>query len=131
MNSCGVSMGAKRLFVTMRYQHGVERFLSVSPSEQAREAFFSYLVALEPVCLVLADNFAMRSDPMVANVASAADVYLAPVDLLEGILTVTHGKDSARRRAQVLARFPSSPLRAYLHRISSKPKADTRQISFL
>ena len=109
----------------------MERFLSVSPSKQAREAFLSYLVALEPVCLVLADSAAMRSDPMVAGVASVADVYFAPMALLEGILTVTYGKASARRQAQVLARFPSSPLRPYLQRISSKPKTDTRQISFL
>ena len=131
MNSCGVSMGTRRLFVTLRYHHGVERFLSVSPSEEAQEAFFSYLVALAPVCLVLTDSVGMRSDQMVAGVASVTDVYLAPEALLEGILTVTYGKASPRRRAQVLARFPSSPLRPYLQRIPSKPKADTRQISFL
>ncbi len=131
MTSCGIWLGPRRLVVAVRDHHGVERFLSVSPSDEARDAFLAYLVSLAPVTLVLADSAGMRSDPVVAGAASIADIYLTPKALFDGILTTACGKASPRRRAQVLARLPSSPLRAYLHRISAAPKPASRQIPLL
>lgn len=131
MNSCGLWMGPRRLFVTLRDHHGLERFLSISPSNEARDAFLSYLVTLAPVCLVMQDCSKIRSDPLVPDAGSIADIYLVPSALLEGVLSTTSTKASPRRRAQVLARLPSSPLRPYLNRLVSRPKADTRQISLI
>lgn len=131
MTSCGIWLGPRRLAVALRDHHGVERFLSVSPSDEARDAFLAYLVALAPVTLVLADSAGMRSDPVVTNAASVADIYLTPQALLDGILATVCGKASPRRRAQVLARLPSSPLRPYLHRIPATPRPASRQIPLL
>ena len=131
MTSCGIWLDTRRLVAALHDHHGAERFLSVSPTDEAQDAFLAYLAALAPVTLVLADCAGMRSNPLVAGAAPIADIYLAPELLLEGILTAAFRNASARRRAQVLSRLPSSPLRAYLHRLPAPPPPASRQISLL